>query len=178
GLTEAMAHAYVHFCRGYDIENLALKRVRACSDLDRFTQVVSSLLSGGPGWPDRRISRNVDLLALRDQRIARQRIGILSADEHPYAPDRSIDHPQTTGIARRPHQLLIKCRNELAVVIEDRTIVADQQVRVPDAAHTCNGAFGKADRYNDIMPLGRHSQLHHLGAIEQQRLAGKHLEKA
>ncbi len=104
-------------------------------DPDRLLDVVTSRFPGRSGRPDRRIGRDVNLLALGHQAVAGERIGVFAANQHANPADRRLDDAQTCPVSARPHQLLIIGRNQLAMVIEQRSIFADQHVRIPDAAN-------------------------------------------
>ena len=118
----------------------------------------------------------MDLLALRDQRIARERIGVLAADQHPELADLGVADREACAVAVRPDQLLVERRNQLAVMVEDRAIRADQQVRVPQAADRSRRALADADRDEDAVLAGGVAKLLHLRARHLDRVGGEPLE--
>ena len=73
------------------------------------------------------------LFALRDQRVARQRVGILAADQHADLADVRVADAQSFTVAVGPDQLFIKCRHQLAVMVDEVAVAVDQQVGVPQA---------------------------------------------
>jgi hypothetical protein len=107
----------------------------------------------------------VDLLALAHQRVAGQRVGVLAADQRADAADARVGHAQACTIAGRPDELLVERGHELAVLHEQLPLVADEQVRVPDAAHTGRAAFAHADGDEDAAAPRLGGDALHLGAI-------------
>ena len=91
----------------------------------------------------------MDLLALRHQREARERVGVLAADQHAEATQARVAHAQTGAVAVGPRELLPERGHELAVVVEDRAVLADQHVAVPETADAVRGALVEAERHDD-----------------------------
>lgn len=58
-----------------------------------------------------------ELLALRNERIASERIGIFAADQHANLADFCIGHTQAVAVAIGPDQLLVESWDQLAMVV-------------------------------------------------------------
>ena len=111
----------------------------AGSYFDCTPQIIPPLVRDGPGRPSWWVGRDVHLLALCDQRIARKRVCILAANKHPNAADFCFNDTQSATVPARPDQLLIEGKHQLPVVVENTTVSPDEHVAVPDAA---NARFG------------------------------------
>src|SRR3972149_1121365 len=93
------------------------------------------------------------LLALRHQRVTRQRVGIFAADQRPQSADSGIAHLEPCAIAVGPDELLVERRHELAMVVQYRAVIADQQVGVPETADAGIASFVDADRNKNFPVL-------------------------
>jgi len=69
------------------------------------------------------------------------------ADQHAQPADLRVADLQASTVAVRPDQLLVERRHQLAMMIENCAVGADQQVCVPQAADGRPRALGDADRY-------------------------------
>ncbi len=110
------------------------------------------------------------LFALRHQRIARERVRVLATDQHAQAPDLGRHHSQAPRVAIRPNELLVERRNQLAMMVEDRAVGADQHIRVPEAADAGLGPFRDPDRNDHAVRTRRHADFGQLRSIEAHGL--------
>jgi hypothetical protein len=78
--------------------------------------------------------RGVDLLAVGDQRIARERLVVLPARELADASGGAVHGTQPRGVALTPDDLLVVGGRELAAVLDQRAVRVEQQLRVVDGA--------------------------------------------
>jgi hypothetical protein len=94
------------------------------------------------------VGGDVQLLALRHQAVARQRVGVLPAHQCADTADRRVNHTQAAAVAVAPGQLLPEGGHQFAVAIQDAAVVADEQVGIPDAADADFGGLVDADRHH------------------------------
>ena len=160
-----------------DIEDLGLECVRAGTDLDGASQVIGVVVGRWTRRPQRRIGRDVHLLALGHQGVARQRVGVLAADQRADPPDLGRGDAQSARVAVGPDELFVERRHELAVVVENAAVGADQQVRIPQAADAGVRAFADADRDMDAMLARRRGKPRHLLAVATHGLHGEGAEE-
>ncbi len=73
----------------------------------------------------------MNLLALRNQSIPRQRVSVLAANQRADASDFRIDDIQSVTIPVRPDQFLKEGWHDFTMVIDNRSIRPDQQVCIP-----------------------------------------------
>jgi hypothetical protein len=71
---EAIARRFVEPRRHDDVEQLALERVRAATNLDAVFKAVTAEPVGIVRWPDRRPRSDMNLLALRNERVPCERL--------------------------------------------------------------------------------------------------------
>src|SRR5260221_7780146 len=119
----------------------------------------------------------MDLLALRHERITRERIGVLATDQHTEPPDLGLYDAQPAAVAIRPDQLLEVSWDQVAVVIDDVAAGTDEEIGIPETADAGVGSFGDAERYHDAVSPGGHPDFCNFGAVEPQRLRGESLEE-
>ena len=133
--------------------------------------VIGSVLGrmSGPNW---RIRGNVNLLSLRNHSKSRQRICILATDEHTDTATIRITHTQTSTISRRPRQLFIKCRDNLAMVIKDRSVTVYQYIAM---ALSNNSFKTSVNRAGMDLPVFWKERSH--GQTGENELQGYELEK-
>jgi hypothetical protein len=103
----------------------------------------------------------VDQFALREQREARQRVGVLAAGKGTNRPVRRLVGAQAAAVAARPGQLLGEGRHELAVAPEQRSIRPEHEVGVVDRAEAQRAAF--IDPNYDIGPSGARGMRQQVG---------------
>ena len=133
--------------RGDDnVEHLALEGVRRPAQLDFPAEVVAAGVAAGQGW----IVRYVHLFSLRNERIARQRVGILAADEGAELADRRVQHTQGGSVAEAPHHLFRIRRHELAVPEQDVSLGSDNEIGVIECAERIGRPLVHAD--DDVGP--------------------------
>ena len=65
------------------------------------------------------------LLPLCNQGVARERVGVLTADQHADLADVGTADTQARAVAICPDQLLVKCRHQLAVVVDEVAVGVD-----------------------------------------------------
>src|SRR3546814_13371764 len=68
--------------------------------------------------------------ALRQQREARERVGILAARQRPERPHGRVINTDPGAVAARPCELLGPGRDELAVAPEQAAVCAEDQVAI------------------------------------------------
>ena len=117
------------------------------------------------------------LFALRDQRVARERVGILAADQHADLADVRVADAQAFTVAIGPDQLLVKRRHQLAVMVDERAVGIDQQVGVPQAADRNRRALADADRNDDGIVSRGSAERGHLGPGHLDRICREALEE-
>src|SRR5438067_3421298 len=105
-LSDTLDCRVVEDAGGDDVEDLALEGVRRRADLDGPGQVVVPGVPRPPGRPGRWKGRDVELLALGQEGIAGQGVGVLAADERPDPADVGVDGTKLAGVALGPGQLL------------------------------------------------------------------------
>src|SRR5579863_10488965 len=91
------------------------------------------------------------VLALGEQREASERIGVLAADQRAYSSSLCLDDPQSAAIAIRPCELFPIGRHQLAMAVQNASVVSNQEVGIPDACRTDRRAFVDSDRDDDAM---------------------------
>ena len=67
----------------------------------------------------------MNLLALRDESIPRQRVRVLPANQRADASESRINDIQSVPISVRPNQLLKEGRHDFAMMIDDRSVRPD-----------------------------------------------------
>lgn len=92
------------------------------------------------------------LLALCHERVTGQGVGVLPADQHADSAEACFADPQTSAVTVRPRELLVERRHELSVMVEDRAVVPDEDVRVPEASDAHAAEFVEAQRDEDPRP--------------------------
>jgi hypothetical protein len=96
------------------------------------------------------IQRRVDLLAIGDQRVTRERQVVLPAGELPDTPNGAIDGAQARAITLAPdHTLMIGWR-DLAAALDQRTVRVEEKLRIVDRAAV---ALIDADRDDHVRLL-------------------------
>ncbi len=78
---------------------------------------------------------DMDILVLRHQGVAGQRIVMLPAGKRAEAADRAIDHLQAGGITLAPDHPLVERRGDLAALEDERAIGVEQQLRIVELIH-------------------------------------------
>ena len=133
-----------------DAEYLCLEGVGAGTYAQAVIVVIVGALSG-PGW---RIDTDVELFPLGDQRIARQSIGVLAADESTDAADLGVVNIQSGTVAEGPDELLAPGGQQLAVMTDQVPLTVEQQVGVPHGAEGVVALFADTDGEEDLILTG------------------------
>src|ERR1700733_1482244 len=107
---------------GVDDEAAAFERVMADRHLDLFGEDRANQGT----WE----LRGMDLLVLRHQRIARERIVVLPAGERAYAANRSVDNREPRAVALAPDHPLVKSRRDLAPLQLERAVGVEHELGV------------------------------------------------
>jgi hypothetical protein len=86
--------------------------------------------------PDQRAGklRAVDLLVLRHQGVARERVVVLPAGQRTDAAHGGVDHLQARAVAHAPDHALVVGRRDLAALERERAVGVEHQLRVVEAA--------------------------------------------
>src|SRR5215831_1348523 len=106
------------------------------ANTDRLGQIVVVCATiGALKRPCRRVGRNMYLFALRQQREAREGIGILSTDEGAHPADVGLLGSQISCVSIGPGELFGPRRDELAMAVQQRTVATEQKVGVPKRSH-------------------------------------------
>ncbi len=152
---------------GVDDEAAAFQRVVA----DRHLDLV------GEDLPDQRAGKlgDVDLLVLRHQRVAGERVVVLPAGQRADAPHRSVHHLQPGAVALAPDHPLMEGRRDLAALQPQRAVGVEDQLRVVERAMV---ALVDAEHDDEVVPAGgrrhrlRHRAGHHHGVVVEMDVLG------
>lgn len=153
---------------GDDGEQLAFETMRGRANPDRFGHIIGC---GRDGQRD--IIGNVDELALRQQREACERVGILPARQRAERPDRRVMDADRTAVAARPGQLFGPGRHQLAVPPQQAAVGADDQVAVIKRADADRIALVDADDDRTVMVTRGVAQRRDFGTVDTHRRAIK-----
>ena len=116
------------------------------------------------------------LFALRHQRKARERIGVLAANQPADAANPGVRDHQPCAVARIPGKLLKERRHQLAMVHQNASVIADQQVAVPQSADAGRVALAEAQGNEHLRARCGLADAGDLRAIGKDRGGGEAFE--
>ena len=121
--------------------------------LERMLTDVDLGLLGEQVAEDRtRIHRGVDLLAVRHQRVARQRVVVLPARQLTNAADLAVDGAQARTVTLTPDHALVVRGRDLAAPLNQGAVSVEEKLGVVQGAAV---TFVDADRRDDARLLAR-----------------------
>ncbi len=157
---------------GIDHEAAGLQRVVADRHLDLVAEYRTHQRAGK--------LRAVDLLMLRHQRVACQRVVVFPAGERAHLADPCVHHLEAGGIALAPHHSLVEGGRELAALEHQRAVGVEDQLRVVERTEV---ALVDAEHHHHAVhprPLRhglRHRPRHHHRALVEPHVVGAHLHR-
>ena len=136
-----------------------------CGDVVEFAASV-----GASRRPHRRPARDIDLLCLRHQRIARKRVRVLAADQVANPTSWRGNHPADPHHLRQPRSTFRKTSAPAYNGDWSYAIVANKIVAVPDRSNACGRTFANPHRNANTQRFRLAPERGNFGSLQGDRL--------